>query len=117
MGQCQASFSARCRARAGRRQGAPADARRIFHPRPPGIDVRLDAGLGNRNLAREGFDLAIRYSPLGAAQGKQLFAESMLPVCSPSLAGKLGLPRREPPDLARHTLLHLSMGGDSSRAP
>jgi LysR family glycine cleavage system transcriptional activator len=83
----------------------------------PGIDVRLDAGLGNRNLASEGFDLAIRYSPVGAGQGEQLFAESMLPVCSPRLVGELGLPLREPADLARHTLLHLAMDGDSGGMP
>ncbi|MBI3348189.1 MAG: transcriptional regulator GcvA [Burkholderiales bacterium] len=82
----------------------------------PGIDVRLDAGLGNRNLASEGFDLAIRYSPVGA-QGTQLFAEAMLPVCSPRLVGELGLPLREPGDLARHTLLHLAMDGDSAGMP
>lgn len=83
----------------------------------PGIDLRLDAGLGNRNLASEGFDLAIRYSPLGGAQGRQLFAETMVPVCSPRLADELGLPLREPADLARHTLLHLAMDGDSSGMP
>jgi LysR family glycine cleavage system transcriptional activator len=74
-------------------------------------------GLGSRNLASEGFDLAIRYSPIGAGQGKQLFAESMLPVCSPRLVGELGLPLREPPDLAQHTLLHLAMDGDSAGMP
>lgn len=83
----------------------------------PGIDVRLDAGLSNRNLASEGFDLAIRYSPVGGGQGQQLFAESMLPVCSPRLVGELGLPLREPADLARHTLLHLAMDGDSAGMP
>ena len=83
----------------------------------PGIDVRLDAGLSNRNLASEGFDLAIRYSPLGAGQGQQLFAEAMVPVCSPRLVGELGLPLREPADLTRHTLLHLAMDGDSSGMP
>lgn len=82
-----------------------------------GIDVRLDAGLGNRNLASEGFDLAIRYSPVGSGQGQQLFAESMLPVCSPRLVSEVGLPLREPADLARHTLLHLAMDGDSSGMP
>lgn len=83
----------------------------------PGIDVRLEAGLGNRNLASEGFDLAIRYSPVGATQGRQLFAESMVPVCSPQLVGDLGLPLREPADLARHTLLHLAMDGDRAGMP
>lgn len=79
----------------------------------PGIDLRLDAGLGNRNLASEGFDLAIRYSPLGATQGRQLFGESMLPVCGSGL----GLRLDSPGDLAHHTLLHLAMDGDSSGRP
>jgi LysR family transcriptional regulator, glycine cleavage system transcriptional activator len=83
----------------------------------PGVDVRLDAGLGNRNLASEGFDLAIRYSPVGSGQGQPLFAEAMLPVCSPRLVSELGLPLREPADLARHTLLHLAMDGDSPGMP
>jgi DNA-binding transcriptional LysR family regulator len=83
----------------------------------PGIDVRLDAGLDNRNLASEGFDLAIRYSPVGAPGGRQLFEESMLPVCSPLLTRELDLPLRKPADLARHTLLHLAMAGDVGGMP
>jgi DNA-binding transcriptional LysR family regulator len=83
----------------------------------PGIDVRLDATLGNRQLAREGFDLAIRYSPVGTGPGRQLFAESMLPVCSPRLVQELDLPLRAPADLAHHTLLHLAMEGDAAGMP
>lgn len=52
--------------------------------------------------------------PGDAAQGKHLFAESMQPACRPRPVGELGLPLRVPPDLARHTLLHLAMDGDSA---
>lgn len=41
----------------------------------------------------------------------------MVPVCSPRLAGDLGLPLREPADLAHHALLHLAMDGDSAGMP
>jgi DNA-binding transcriptional LysR family regulator len=83
----------------------------------PGIDVRLDATLGNRNLATEGFDLAVRYSPVGAPGGRRLFDEAMVPVCSPRLVCELDLPLQAPADLARHTLLHLVMDGDSGGMP
>ncbi|MDN3919967.1 transcriptional regulator GcvA [Roseateles violae] len=80
----------------------------------PGIDVRLDATLDNRNLAAEGFDLAVRYGKVGAVPGGlQLFEEEMQPVCSPGLVGELALPLREPADLVHHTLLHLAMDSDA----
>jgi DNA-binding transcriptional LysR family regulator len=83
-----------------------------------GIDVRLDATLDNRNLAAEGFDIAVRYGKLGALRGaRKLFEEAMLPVCSPRLVAELALPLREPADLAHHTLLHLAMDGDGSGMP
>lgn len=82
----------------------------------PGIDVRLDATLDNRNLAADGFDLAIRYAPVGATGGRQLFAEAMLPVCSPKLQQESGQPLREPADLAHHTLLHMTFDGSEPGA-
>jgi LysR family transcriptional regulator, glycine cleavage system transcriptional activator len=73
----------------------------------PGIDVRLDTSLDVRDLGAEGFDLALRYSPVGS-EGTQLFAEAMQPVCSPALLKRgAGPPLRKPTDLALHTLLHL----------
>lgn len=84
----------------------------------PGIDVRLDATLENRTLGAEGFDLAIRYAKVhGVPGGMNLFAESMLPVCSPRLAAELALPLRRPADLARHTLLHTAMDSDVGGLP
>jgi DNA-binding transcriptional LysR family regulator len=74
----------------------------------PGIDVRLDASLEVRDLRREGFDLAIRYLPVGHAGGTQMFAEAILPVCSPALVKRGVLPPlRRPADLAAHTLLQV----------
>jgi DNA-binding transcriptional LysR family regulator len=83
-----------------------------------GIDVRLDATLDNRNLAADGFDLAVRYGKVGALVGsRKLFDELMQPVCSPGLLSELALPMRVPGDLARHTLLHLAMDDDTRDMP
>jgi LysR family transcriptional regulator, glycine cleavage system transcriptional activator len=71
----------------------------------PGIDVRLDATFELRQLAAEGFDLAIRYTQADKVAGQRLFGESVLPVCSPKLLRRT--PLRRPEDLAQHTLLQL----------
>jgi LysR family transcriptional regulator, glycine cleavage system transcriptional activator len=82
----------------------------------PGIDVRIDADLSRRDLDRDGFDLAIRYSAADGA-GPPLFGESMLPVCSPVLR-RNGPPLRTAADLALHTLIELSPGhGSGSGMP
>ena len=73
----------------------------------PGVDVRLDASLQTRNLQDEGFDLAIRYGPVGATEGTQLFGEAMQPVCSPKLL-RAGPPLKSPADLRSHTLLQIT---------
>jgi DNA-binding transcriptional LysR family regulator len=84
----------------------------------PGIDVRLDATLDNRDLAAEGFDLAIRYAKVASlGAGTKLFEEAMVPVCSPRLVAELALPLREPADLAHHTLLHIAMDSDAGGLP
>jgi LysR family transcriptional regulator, glycine cleavage system transcriptional activator len=74
----------------------------------PGIDVRLDASFDLRQLAAEGFDLAIRYGRPEKVAGQRLFGETVVPVCSPKLLKRLPLAR--PEDLARHTLLQLEPG-------
>jgi LysR family glycine cleavage system transcriptional activator len=73
----------------------------------PGIDVRLDASFDIRQLAAEGFDIAIRYARPEKVAGQPLFGESVLPVCSPSLLRHLPLER--PEDLAAHTLLQMEL--------
>ncbi|HEX6361600.1 MAG TPA: LysR substrate-binding domain-containing protein [Albitalea sp.] len=72
----------------------------------PGIDVRLDATFELRDLAGDGFDLAIRYAPAQAADGTPMFPETMLPVCSPRLL-RTGPPLKTPADLRHHTLLRI----------
>lgn len=75
----------------------------------PGVDVRIDASHDLRALAGEGFDIAIRYGPLGATAGTPLFEESIQPVCAPALARRAGAPLRTPADLRHHTLLLVAM--------
>jgi LysR family transcriptional regulator, glycine cleavage system transcriptional activator len=84
----------------------------------PGIDVRLDATFENRNLAADGFDLAIRYAKVGKVPGgTRLFEEALQPVCSPRLLADKALPLREPTDLALHPLLHIEMDNDVGGMP
>ena len=73
----------------------------------PGVDVRISASYDMINLEREGVDLAIRYASADEMKGqKPLFAEAVLPVCSPGLAADPARPLREPADLRAHVLLH-----------
>lgn len=71
-----------------------------------GIDVRLDATFELRDLRADGFDLAIRYGRAGSVDGLPMFAESMLPVCSPQLL-RDGPPLKTLQDLRHHTLLQV----------
>lgn len=79
----------------------------LFTTAHPGIDVRLDADLTRRELAAEGFDLAIRYARVGAPYGTPLGGESMQPVCSPRLTLDKSRPLTSPADLRLHTLLQV----------
>jgi len=84
----------------------------------PGIDVRLDATFEYRNLAADGFDLAVRYGKVGQVPGgRHLFGEALLPVCSPRLVKETAHPLREPADLARHALLHMELDHDVGGLP
>jgi DNA-binding transcriptional LysR family regulator len=82
----------------------------LFTRAHPGIDVRLDTSLQVRELAADGFDIALRYGPVGETDGTQLFAEAMLPVCSPAVLrrGSGAPPLRSPDDLRLHTLLDMA---------
>lgn len=75
----------------------------------PGVDVRIDASLARRNLAADGFDIAIRYARTGASEGTPLFAESTLPVCAPALLRDRKRPLKLPADLRGHTLLQVAI--------
>jgi DNA-binding transcriptional LysR family regulator len=74
----------------------------------PGVDVRIDATLEARHLARDGFDLAIRYGPVGRSAGVPLFEEVLQPACTPALAEAHQPALRTPADLAGHTLLQVA---------
>ncbi len=81
----------------------------LFTKAYPGVDVRLDASLEARDLAGDGFDLAIRYFALDHADGTPMFAEAMQPVCSPALLKRGARPAlRTPADLRAHTLLQIT---------
>jgi len=73
----------------------------------PGIDVRIDATLQRRDLAIDGFDLAIRYLPAKAATGTSLFAETVQLVCAPGLLRDRARPLKTLADLRFHTLLQV----------
>jgi DNA-binding transcriptional LysR family regulator len=73
----------------------------------PGIDVRIDATLQRRDLAVDGFDLAIRYLPANAAVGTSLFTETIQLVCAPSLLRDKERPIKTLQDLRFHTLLQV----------
>lgn len=79
-----------------------------FTRKHPGVDVRIDATLDPRDLARDGFDLAIRYGPVGRSPGQSLFEEVLQPACTPALAGARRPALRLPADLAGHTLLQVA---------
>ncbi len=87
---------------------------RLFTRAHPGIDVRIDATFDRRELAADGFDLAIRYGRVNAPYGAQLFRESMLPVCSPRLTRDKKRPLTAPADLRLHTLLQVPVPASSS---
>lgn len=80
----------------------------------PGVDVRIDASFERRDLARGGFDLAVRYMPLAQGEGERLFGEELVPVCSPALLRRKPHPLRVPADLVHHTLLQVADPGGAA---
>lgn len=76
-----------------------------FTQEMPGVDVRIDASNGLRNLEAENIDVAVRYTADSDAHGERLFGEAAQPVCSPQLLAS-GPPLKTAQCLARHTLLH-----------
>ncbi len=79
----------------------------LFTAAHPDIDVRIDATLRRRDLAADGFDLAIRYGRVGSQIGTPLGGESMQPVCSPQLTRDKTRPLIRPADLRLHALLQV----------
>jgi LysR family glycine cleavage system transcriptional activator len=78
----------------------------------PDVDVRISAGYALINLNRDGFDLAVRYQPEDAIDpgARLLFADSVLPVCSPKLLRDPARPLKVPEDLRHHVLMYLDSG-------
>lgn len=74
----------------------------------PGVDVRIDATLELREMARDGIDLAIRYTSVVDAAGDALFDETLQPVCAPALRRDRKRPLKAPADLRHHTLLKIA---------
>ncbi|WP_323839752.1 transcriptional regulator GcvA [Photorhabdus africana] len=82
-----------------------------FNVAYPGIDVRIQAVDREEDKLADDVDVAIFYGRGNwpGLRTDRLYAEYLLPVCSPSLLTGEN-PLKTPADLARHTLLH-----DSSR--
>ena len=74
----------------------------------PGCDVRIEASFQRRDLAAEGFDIAIRYGRPSVVDGVPLFSEALLPVCSPKLMRPGNPPLKTPQDLRLHALLEVA---------
>ena len=78
----------------------------------PDVDVRISAGYKLENLARDGFDLAVRYQPEDQVEAgaELLFGDVVMPVCSPKLLRDRERPLKTPEDLRHHVLMYLDSG-------
>lgn len=79
-----------------------------FRRRHPRIHVHVVAENVLRNLERDDFDVAVRYSERSDARhgALKLFGEQLLPLCSPAVASRCRLKRIE--DLERASIIHFS---------
>ena len=78
-----------------------------FQERHPEIDVMVSSSRTLVDLARDGFDLGVRYGP-GRYPGLRvdfMMGDTIIPVCSPALLEK-PQPLHRAEDLRHHTLLH-----------
>lgn len=82
-----------------------------FEARYPDIDLALEASpaLIEPAWSDDRSQLAVRYGqgPWPGLRAQRLMAETVFPVCAPSLLER-GPPLVTPADLARHTLLHVT---------
>jgi LysR family glycine cleavage system transcriptional activator len=64
-----------------------------FYRQNSEVDLRLNASNRRVDLASEGFDFAVRYSPPpdDTFEFIELFGDRVLPVCTPGFAGQYGL--------------------------
>ena len=83
-----------------------------FSANHPQVDVRLSATLDLLDMERSHLDVAVRFCPSSAGQGKPLFEETVLPVCAPQLLRDKAKPLKTPADLLHHTLLTMEAPQD-----
>jgi LysR family glycine cleavage system transcriptional activator len=89
---------------------------RFLHEHPD-IDARVSATLKLADFSTDGVDVAIRRMNEDAhphLHGEKLFADSVLPVCSPRLV-EAGL--KSPADLARFPLIHYDIPTSMTAPP
>lgn len=79
-----------------------------FYRQNSAVDLRLNASNRRIDLASEGFDFAIRYSPPPEAglDATELFGDYVLPVCTPAFAARYRLSEKVT-SLAEVPLVHL----------
>ena len=84
-----------------------------FRMAHPDIDVRISATAELVDLARENFDIGIRYGrgKYPGMRTARLLTEDIVPVCSPQLLNGTN-PLEQPKDLVHHILLHQESHGD-----
>jgi LysR family glycine cleavage system transcriptional activator len=87
-----------------------------FTRQHPDVNVRIDSNLLLQDLKSGPFDLAVRYGRADAPLGSLLFAETVIPVCSPELASDRKRPLKRTRDLEAHTLLQVDVPLRSSVA-
>jgi len=88
-----------------------------FRKRHPDIDVRISTDIELPNLGSGDVDIAVHYGDGDYPNlvAELLVANSVAPMCSPSLLGA-DPPLRQPEDLRYFTLLH-DIGGDEAGNP
>ncbi|MDM0044874.1 LysR substrate-binding domain-containing protein [Variovorax dokdonensis] len=80
----------------------------------PGVDVRISATLEViDDLDRARLDLAVRFVSTAIGTGPALFEETVVPLCSPSVAQRV----RAPSDLAEQTLLTIDSPAGNHETP
>jgi DNA-binding transcriptional LysR family regulator len=79
-----------------------------FQQKHPHVQVHVVADNVVRDIARDDFDLAIRYCTraVAGADAVKLFGETLTPVCSPKLLERAPLESLD--DLDRHVLIHFN---------
>ncbi len=80
-----------------------------FQQMHPDVDVRIAANDRVLDLDREHIDVSVRYVTNASPppDGRFLFREEIVPICSPGLLERTGKPLERPEDLRHHVLLRL----------